>query len=775
MGRILEVIVVVSTLTYNPLFAQQSRYSLLGWGSSVLTPDFAAVPQSQRPSTEAAPCDSDEKCPLGYVCETTTLGECNPPLRFCVPGCRSGTRPCAATQQCVAVTCRTCPCPDLCEEVPPPPDPCEQPTTEIANGGFENGSYGEWTVDYGSYRDTVASNLFGVPHDVDWHATEPGQPSPAIITATTPPMLHQATSVTPYCGRSMLRINDLGGGFHATRVRQKIVRPAGSGTCAVLRVHWGAALQDPGHNHKQQPFFLIEAFKNGELLYSERDDASDHAANGWTNITGPNTTDKVWYRDALSVIPLIGTKAGDEIEIRLTVADCSVGDHGGAAYLDCVDIFDRCANPCPFIGKEPLKNLVVPNVFTPNGDGINDVWLINNAEAACTASATIRDRWGVVVAHPSWSDPDGATSGSIPLWDGRRDDGVPALPSGNPYFFVLTVANCAETREIPGFVYIFRQPLIEQGNLLHVVAPGPSDTLWHTIRFADEYTWQDFRDVERVAGDAGQFVDVASAVVAGEFHVVGVSSDGSLWHTIRHAGGWDQFRNVEDAAGRPATGSGVFKRVAAAEVIGELHVCAIDDQGKLWHTIRHPSSWQAFGDVASKTGGPADNGAFIDVGCAGVNGELHVVLATDHGNLYHTIRHRYAWQNYLGDVRSVAGPPFLHDPVIRVAAGSLNGELHVCAVTPAGAIYHTVRHTSTWQYFGNVMDVASPPASIVFTDVGCDGSGGELHLIGLSAAGELWHTIRHGATWDKFGNIGDTFAGHRGTLRAVAVSGALVR
>jgi hypothetical protein len=72
----------------------------------------------------------------------------------------------------------------------------------------------------------------------------------------------------------------------------------------------------------------------------------------------------------------------------------------------------------------------------------------------------------------------------------------------------------------------------------------------------------------------------------------------------------------------------------------------------MWHTIRHAdATWQPFfGDVKGQESN--DPGHFSAVGCAGVNGELHVVGVTHDGGMWHTIRHADAtWQPFFGDVK----------------------------------------------------------------------------------------------------------------------------
>lgn len=69
----------------------------------------------------------------------------------------------------------------------------------------------------------------------------------------------------------------------------------------------------------------------------------------------------------------------------------------------------------------------IPNVFTPNGDGINDVFKINlSGESLTNFNVNIYDRWGILVF---------ASTSINNKWDGRTTSGL-KVESGT-YFYVL--------------------------------------------------------------------------------------------------------------------------------------------------------------------------------------------------------------------------------------------------------------------------------------------------------------------------------------------------
>jgi gliding motility-associated-like protein len=86
-------------------------------------------------------------------------------------------------------------------------------------------------------------------------------------------------------------------------------------------------------------------------------------------------------------------------------------------------------------------DLVIPNVFTPNGDGINDVFEILNLEHYPLTQVVIYNRWGnKVFEHSDYYNN---------WWEGHNHpDGV--------YFYVLKYTRLGETKYAEGAVTIIR-------------------------------------------------------------------------------------------------------------------------------------------------------------------------------------------------------------------------------------------------------------------------------------------------------------------------------
>ena len=104
----------------------------------------------------------------------------------------------------------------------------------------------------------------------------------------------------------------------------------------------------------------------------------------------------------------------------------------------------KCEN-CPPI-KPALINNEIPQVFTPNGDGVNDNFFIKDIEKYPNNTLEIFNRWGdkVFTANPYTN-----------TWDGKSEKGLnignDVLPVGT-YFYVLNLGDGSKI--IKGNVYL---------------------------------------------------------------------------------------------------------------------------------------------------------------------------------------------------------------------------------------------------------------------------------------------------------------------------------
>jgi hypothetical protein len=217
----------------------------------------------------------------------------------------------------------------------------------------------------------------------------------------------------------------------------------------------------------------------------------------------------------------------------------------------------------------------------------------------------------------------------------------------------------------------------------------------------------------------------------------GVQFPPALWHTIRNANGsWQAAFGLiaGQSPGGPCPG---FVAEACGSADGQaLQVVGVGTDGKLWHTIRYPNGgWQSsMGLIESQSsGGPA---GFKDVGCAGAGGGLHVVGLGNDGKLWHTIRNANGgWQSSFGliESQSSGGPASF----VAVACGSADGHaLQVVGVGSDGRLWHTIRNPNgSWQSGFGLIESQSAGGPRSFKGVGCAGAGGGLHVVGVGPTG----------------------------------------
>ena len=229
-----------------------------------------------------------------------------------------------------------------------------------------------------------------------------------------------------------------------------------------------------------------------------------------------------------------------------------------------------------------------------------------------------------------------------------------------------------------------------------------------------------------------------------------------MWHTIRCPGGWQAWGDVSaTVTGNPGIN---FKTVACASIGNDLHVISVADNGNMWHTIRS-GGWQAWGDVsATVTGNPGIN--FKTVACASIGNDLHVISVADNGNMWHTIRSPGGWQAW-GDVSAtVTGNPGINFKT--VACASIGNDLHVISVADNGNMWHTIRSPGGWQAWGDVSATVTGNPGINFKTVACASIGNDLHVISVADNGNMWHTIRSPGGWQAWGDVSATVTGNPG-------------
>jgi gliding motility-associated-like protein len=109
-------------------------------------------------------------------------------------------------------------------------------------------------------------------------------------------------------------------------------------------------------------------------------------------------------------------------------------------YLTVTDA-DGCVQEVSvYVSENAKRYLRIPNAFTPNGDGVNDTWIVENVSNYPKANVMVYNRWGQILYNGnSMDDP----------WEGTLNGEV--LPTGS-YAYIVDLHD--ETDPFTGVVVI---------------------------------------------------------------------------------------------------------------------------------------------------------------------------------------------------------------------------------------------------------------------------------------------------------------------------------
>ncbi len=128
-----------------------------------------------------------------------------------------------------------------------------------------------------------------------------------------------------------------------------------------------------------------------------------------------------------------------------------VGALAGCYYVTAIDSFENESIPSPVICVDECFSYQIPNVFSPNGDGINDILRPFEFQEVEYIDLKIYNRWGQLVYE---------TDDPLINWDGKHKD-TNDLVSQGVYYYICDVyekrLTGVEPRNITGFVYVYSE------------------------------------------------------------------------------------------------------------------------------------------------------------------------------------------------------------------------------------------------------------------------------------------------------------------------------
>ncbi len=130
---------------------------------------------------------------------------------------------------------------------------------------------------------------------------------------------------------------------------------------------------------------------------------------------------------------LVATLSSLELETTIT----NLPNYRGCYYITAVDRSGNESEPSNIVCVDNCPNYVLPNAFTPNGDGFNETFMaFDNPFPQCPrfvlgVDIFIVNRWGVEVF--SYNSLESAENDIYIRWDGRDKNGN-ELPAGTYYY-----------------------------------------------------------------------------------------------------------------------------------------------------------------------------------------------------------------------------------------------------------------------------------------------------------------------------------------------------
>lgn len=198
------------------------------------------------------------------------------------------------------------------------------------NGGFEQNSFAGWTIDGGTNPGLAGSPPFtGASVQIT-----PGAAGPAAVIGTMSDP-HAPTLTLPRVGQYTARLNDENSGALITTMRQTDTVTAADVDSVDgmphIRFAFAPVLEDPNHSPEDQPYFyvVVRNLADNSVLFEQFAYSGQPGVNF---LPGDGSWKYLPFQDVDAVLPL--SAIGQQIELTVVAADCSLGAHGGYVYID---------------------------------------------------------------------------------------------------------------------------------------------------------------------------------------------------------------------------------------------------------------------------------------------------------------------------------------------------------------------------------------------------------------------------------------------------------
>ncbi|MFE5482740.1 hypothetical protein [Streptomyces sp. NPDC056527] len=310
----------------------------------------------------------------------------------------------------------------------------------------------------------------------------------------------------------------------------------------------------------------------------------------------------------------------------------------------------------------------------------------------------------------------------------------------------------------------------------HRITDGPTQESWQG-RFFHEYrradgSWTGFAPLNGFGGAPyfhGHGVGI-SGTPDGSAQVVGIGTDGNLYHNSRYtSGSWTGFA--------PLNGFGGASRFAASNAAiagapdGSSHVLAVGNDGNVYHTVRLKSgSWTGFAWLDGYDGATRFAAADVAVGTT-PNGDAHVLAVGNDRNVYHNVRHASGSWSGFAPLDGVGTSRMSATSVAIAGVG--DGSAQVLAVGNDGYTYHRVRRADgTWTAFAPLAGFGGA-SRLAASDIAIAGlPDGSSQVLAIGNDGHVYHDVRTPAGhWQGLAPLAGYGGAARFGAQRVAIAG----
>ena len=183
--------------------------------------------------------------------------------------------------------------------------------------------------------------------------------------------------------------------------------------------------------------------------YSQCDSMYNHVS--W-NFTDPDCAEdvvgyKLYYTPTFDEAPQVIAEFNDRNDTLYNhYPETSMA---GCYLVTAIDSFNNESAPSVRLCLDECSNYVLPNVFSPNGDGINDLYMPQRTSYVERVEMTIFNRWGIQVYYTENPDIN---------WDGKVNN-TDRLAAPGVYYYICDVyeqrLTGVEVYTLTGFIYVF--------------------------------------------------------------------------------------------------------------------------------------------------------------------------------------------------------------------------------------------------------------------------------------------------------------------------------